>query len=556
MAKYISISQIPDELQEKLGDYFTNVGGDTFVISGLPAELTGGMLARYSRARTGIQLTLVNEFLDEDGEPSQAKGSALMNRVLNAFGDDSVGELEGTHVGMEGISQVLTKEIEDRRIGGSPIEQSTRYVLYDEKDAQGRWRYLRPREIMGSGLGARFEQVTDRAFEVYCEGVSRLKPYFREQVPRDEFTIEVTRGESGERVRAGRDKLESDAEKRAFRNAYNFTIRCAALDVGRCILPSSALTQLGIRGNGRFYTHLLTHMKSSELAEANDRGAALEDELAKVIPTYIKRNACDPKRSAIHREMRGVAQELFSGISPEADSVLLARKAEYGDEVLASALFAYTNVSMNQILDVVTQLPDEKKLDVMRAYRGLRESRRDRTGRGLEAGYPIVFDLVGGFAEYRDLERHRMLTQQRQELTGDLGFIMPPEMGIVGLESEIEDIAGEMSNLNSDLRKEGLGPAAQYATLFNNRLRWMMGMNLRAFQHMAELRSQPAGHHSYRAMTMEMVRKLQERDPFTAEFLEFVDFSDPGNKISRAHEQARIAGKNLAAGVDGGVDLK
>src|SRR5205809_907416 len=93
--RYNSFDEIPDHIKAKLRKYFTNPGGTTFAITGLLPELTGGALARYSRAPTGMQLTLVNEFLDENGEPSQQKGTELMDRVLNAFGDDSVGELEG-----------------------------------------------------------------------------------------------------------------------------------------------------------------------------------------------------------------------------------------------------------------------------------------------------------------------------------------------------------------------------------------------------------------------------------------------------------------------------
>jgi len=200
-------------------------------------------------------------------------------------------------------------------------------------------------------------------------------------------------------------------------------------------------------------------------------------------------------------------------------------------------------------------LPGDKKSEILETYKGKRETRFDRTGRGLEAGYPITFDLVGGFAEYRDLERHRMLTQQRQPLTTDLGFIMPSEMGIVGLEEEVETLVDKISDLNSDLRRTGLGEASQYATLFNNRMRFKMGMNLREFQHLAELRTQPAGHFSYRSMVMEMARKLIDRDPWTKTYLEFVDYSDPDNRISRANEQSRIAGKNLVKGIEGDMDL-
>ena len=253
--------------------------------------------------------------------------------------------------------------------------------------------------------------------------------------------------------------------------------------------------------------------------------------------------------------MRNLSAELFKDITPRDDRVTLVRRGEYIDEVVSSALFPYAKISLQQILDIVELLPKEKKLDILNAYKGKRETRRDRTGRGLEAGYPLVFDLVGGFAEYRDLERHRMLTQQRQMLSVDLGFIMPPEMRIIGLESETKEIVDMMSSLYHDVKNSCSDEVAQYTTLFNNRMRFMEGMNLREFQHLSELRTQPAGHFSYRSMVMEMAEKVKEREPWAKIFYEFVDYSDPGNKISRAKEQSKIAGKNLASGIDGGIDL-
>jgi thymidylate synthase ThyX len=551
--KYNSMDEVPESIKVKLSKYFTNVGGDTFVIHDLPPELTGGVMARYSRAPTGLQLTLVNEFLDDNGDPSQEKGSELIDRVLNDFGDESVGELENAHVGLEDISQLLTKDIEDRRIGGSPIEQSTRYVKYDGKDSQGKWRYLRPAEIMHSGLGDEFERVNDRAFEVYSEGIKRLSEFFKTQIPRDNFKIKVERG--GEIVEAGESELVDDNEKGAFRTAYGFTVRCAALDVGRCVLPSSTLTHLGNNGNGRFWTNVLTHFKSSDFNETRERAVKLEEELKKTIPTFIKRNRVNEYQIETRREMNRLAKELFGGITPEAEFVTLMPEAPYIDQTVASSLYPFTHISLRQIKGEIRKMPEEKKLEILQVYTGKRKTRRDRTGRGLEAGYPLTFDLIGGFAEYRDLERHRVLTQQRQRLTTDLGFIMPPEFGIVGLEKEAEEVAGMMASLNSDLKRTGLEEASQYATLFNNRLRYMLGMNMREFQHLSELRTQPFGHFSYRSMVMEMARQTKEKYPWTAVFNQFVDYSDPGNKISRAREQSRIAGKNLASGVDGSLDL-
>lgn len=547
------MQEVPEGIKKKLSNYITNVGGDTFVIYGLPPELTGGLLARYSRAPTGLQLTLINEFLDEHGNPSQQKGTELMDRVLNAFGDDSVGELENAYAGVEEISQLLTKEIEDRRIGGSPIEQSTRYVRYDTKDAEGKWRYLRPKEIIESGLGEKFEKVNNRAFEIYSDGIKKLAEFFKKEFPRDKFEIKINR--EGKEISVKEKELISDEEKSAFNTAYKFTIRCAALDVGRCVLPSSTLTHMGINGNGRFYTNLITHLKTGELEEMKERGNKLEKELSKIIPTFIKRNKVNEYIQEVKTKMSEFSKEYFKGIKPEAKSVSLITEAPYLDMVVASAIFPFTNISLPQILNRVRELSEEKKEEILNIYAGKRKTRRDRSGRGLETGYPLTFDLVGGFAEYRDLERHRMNTQQRQKLTTDLGFIMPPEMGIIGLEKEIEELTYMVSDLNSELKHAGLEEASQYTTLFNNRIRFMMGMNLREFQHLSELRTQPAGHFSYRRMAMEMARQVTEKYFWAKKFYGFIDYSDPGNKISRAKEQSKIAGKNLASRIDGSLDL-
>lgn len=552
--KYDSMGDVPESIKEKLKRYFTNVGGNTFAIVGLPPELTGGALARYSRAPTSMQLTIVNEFLDDNGDPSQEKGSELMDRVLNAYGDDSVGELEGTHIGVEEISQLLTKTFEDKRIGGSPIEQSTRYVKFDQKDKNGKWRYLRPVELKGTPLEQEYESVNDYAFEIYSELIKRLSEYFKQKLPEENFEIEVERDNT--KIKVKKSGLKGEAEEKAFRNAYNFTVRCAALDVGRCVLPSSTLTQVGIFGNGRFFTGVISALKSGELEEERRRGMDLEAELKKVLPTFIKRNKADAEIVARSRRMRALCSTIFRDIAPKADPVTLVQRAKMIDENVAAALFPYSNLSLQQILEEVEKMSYSEKQKILEIYIGNRPARRDRSGRGLEAGYPITFDLVGGFAEYRDLERHRILTQQRQLLTTQLGFIMPPEVIEVGMEKEVESLVSRMDELNKKIKSMNLVAVSQYATLFNHRMRFMLGMNLREFQHLSELRTQPAGHFSYRSMVMEMAKALDKREPWAKMACQFIDFSDPGNKISRAKEQARIAGKNISKGVDGSLDYQ
>jgi len=553
-SRFNSIDELPDSHKETLEKHFTNLDKDTFVMTGLPIELSGGVLARYSRANTGLRLTLANEFLDENGQPSELKGSELIERVVNAFGDDSVGELVSVQVGMENISILLTKTIEDLRIGMSPIEKSTRYVPYDEKAEDGNWRYLRPKEIMDSEFADEYIEACDGMFEVYSNLVPPLVDYFKGIFPEDNFSINFER--DGKTVELKKDDLKTNEEKRQFRVGYKFTVRCAALDVARGLLPASTITNMGFNINGRGAVNLLTRLKSSNLDEDQRKAIELENELEKVIPTFIRKNRRIEEWTEIDKNMQALADKLFAGYVPEFPKpVTLVRNADYLTEVVSYSLYPYTNLSLEQIMDVVDELPAEGKEGVIKTSVGKRDSRRDRTDRGLEAGYPITFDTVMAYGEWRDVHRHRMLSQQRQPLTCDLGFVMAPEIGIVGMEEEVKQTVEKMHSLNRKLRESGFGLAAQNTGLLGDRIRSVFAYNMREAQHKLELRTQPMGHYGYRLTCMGEADQIIERHPWAEMCLQYVNREDPGGKIARAKEQSWIVGKNLQSGVDSGIDL-
>src|SRR3989344_3585363 len=184
--------------------------------------------------------------------------------------------------------------------------------------------------------------------------------------------------------------------------------------------------------------------------------------------------------------MREISKEFFSGISINNEKVVFIKEEDYLDKTVAFSVYPYAQISMTKILEILKKVTEEKKLEILGDYTGKRESRRDRTGRGFEAGYPLTFDLICCFGEYRDLERHRILTQQRQLFTTDLGFVLPYEIMEVGMEKEVEEIARKFGELNKELRDSGKIAASQYVTLFNHRVRFAMGMNFREFQHLVE----------------------------------------------------------------------
>ena len=84
------------EERAMLKRYVSSATDGVFAVTGL-AGLTGAIYARYSRAPGGFRETLLKEFINE-GTIDAQRAQNLIERVLIAFGDDSVGELEGAYV--------------------------------------------------------------------------------------------------------------------------------------------------------------------------------------------------------------------------------------------------------------------------------------------------------------------------------------------------------------------------------------------------------------------------------------------------------------------------
>ena len=540
--------------KEHLSPYISDVDADIFVIGNLNPEVVGAALARYSRAPTGIKETIAREFLNPDGTPNEVKGTELIDRVVNKYGDESVAELAVAPLCIENVSNLMTKIIEDCRIGGSPIEESTRYVLYDVKH-NDQWRYVRPQSIMKSDLAEPYVKTMDFLFETYAGLVEPMQEFFRKKLPASTFKIEVER--EGHVAMLGADALLNDNEKRAHRLAYGFTIRSAACDIIRCILPASTKANMGLVGNGRFYSGLISKLLSQDLDEGWLLAENIREALGTQIPTFIRRADKNEYLVENQKKIRELSVALFKDVPIEMvpEVVLIEDRVEdYTINLLANIIFPYVQHSTMQIRNIVRALPEEEKNKILSTVLGERKSKRDRPPRAFEYGYPINFDVVTGFAEYRDLQRHRMLTQQRQDMNVSLGYSVPEEIEEMGKGEVVQECFERSESLHSDLIKAGLIREAQYAPLFNHFIRWNMGMNLREMGHLTELRSQKAGHPKYRRTVQVMAKLYLKRHPEMESVLKFVDYNDYDQGITRAEQEARTARKSLSTGVFDDMD--
>jgi thymidylate synthase ThyX len=395
----------------------------------------------------------------------------------------------------------------------------------------------------------------DFIFETYASMVEPMQDLFRKRLPAEQFPIEVER--NGGTRKAGLKDLADDNERRAHRIAYNFTIRSAACDVIRCILPAATQANLGLVGNGRFYSGLISKLLSQDLMEAQDLAGKIRNALNHLIPTFIKRAAKNDYRVKIDHAMQTLCDDLLQGVSIDSspEVVLLEdRDEDYWVNLLASMIFPYVQHPTGQIRRIVRALPEAKQKEIFAVYIGERQSKRDRPGRALEYGYPVNFDIIAGFGEYRDLQRHRMLTQQRQDMGVLLGYSIPEEIQEIGQGDAAQECFDRAENLYGDLIRAGMRAEAQYASLFNHFIRWNMGMNLRELGHFTELRTQKAGHPKYRRVCQTMTKLYLRRYPEMAPVLRFVDHNDYDQGITRAEQEARTARKSLASGVFDDMD--
>src|SRR5215831_8080995 len=153
----------PDEA-EKLRRYVTNLDRPVFALVNLPEVVKGALFARYSRSPKSLRRLFLDEFvgdLDVTGDASVdatvglERAEKLYEKVFVEYGDDSVAQLGGVHLACEQASNVLSKVLEWGRLMAY-LEQSTRYIAYNQRLENGQYRYYRPPEILDSPHGARY----------------------------------------------------------------------------------------------------------------------------------------------------------------------------------------------------------------------------------------------------------------------------------------------------------------------------------------------------------------------------------------------------------------
>lgn len=540
-------SSFSAEERELLAQFVSDPTRDVFAVfpSALPGMI-GSAYARYSRAKGGFLRTLLKEFIEE-GKVDAQHADELIQRILIQYGDDSVQELESAWLSLENVSNIATKVIEDRRLGAF-IEQSSRYVFYDEKNAAGQYRYLREPAIMQSARAQAFEKTTDFVFDTYCRLIEPMQEYFRKRKPLDKSEYQI-RDDRGKMRHAD---CSTDQERKDFERTWKFDLRAKTCDTLRILLPVATQTNVGMHANGRTFEHMLRNLYSSDLAELQQIGKQAHDALNTVIRRYVQRAQRSEYLVATRQAMEKLAEELLGSVAvQQSPTVDVVTEGFTDDGQLAAMLYPFTQHSYRQLREFVSKLPQDKRRLIRSTYIGERKTRRDRPGRALEFGYPWLVDLKIDLGIYRDLHRHRMMTQQRQDFTVELGFSeIPDEIQEAGYATDVQTCVDKVTELYHAIKKDLGSSIAQYVVLFGFNTRCMFGFNDREAQHLLELRTQPQGHRSYRLVCQEIARKMRDAAPERIDsFLNFVDHGDydwprADSEAKQRLKEAKLDGKN------------
>jgi len=530
--------EFTDAQRKVIERFVTNTSSSVFVLRNLPEVIKGALFSRYSRSSLGLRSLLLKDFIQNDDTAFESiarastdaaeqdpegqltaikKAQNFYDRILDGYGDDSIGELGGAHLAVENISMIGAKVIEDARIGGSPLEKSTRYIYFDQK-VNGEYLFYREPILMTSAFREEYVETCNHLFDVYSELIPQLTEQMEKKFPKEHDVSKV---------------------------AYNAALRAKVLDCLRGLLPASAMTNMGVYGNGRFFEGLINKLNTHNLSEMQDIGRVATQELGKVIPSFIRRAETGHRNHKAYADfmerMNGELSHLSDHYLSNAKRTqlpmvqLINHKEDAPLRVAAALLYPTTQVGLHDITNALSGLPKDDIGRILEAASAFRENRRHKSPRALEHA-EYTFEIVADFGIYRDLQRHRMLTQERQVLTCNLGYYVPQEIIGTDMEKKYRD-ALDKAKATYDMIAGELPEEAQYVVPMAYNLRWYFHVNLRALQWLCELRSSPAGHPMYRYVAQELAKQVMDVQPEFERFFKFVDFD--GHDLGRLGQEIR-----------------
>ena len=235
----------------------------------------------------------------------------------------------------------------------------------------------------------------------------------------------------------------------------------------------------------------------------------MHGELNQLIPSFVKRAQMNDYLVSTSAAAKALAAHMMpTAAAAENEPVTLIdydRSAE--EKIIAAILYPHVRHPLQQLRQIAVRMSAEERRKILVEYFAKRRHRRDKPGRAFENVF-YTFDILGNLGLYRDLHRHRILTQERQEFTTVHGYDTPPEIEEGGFKSDFDRCMNQVAGLYAQnlQRIAHWSPVCRSFCLQDSLVN--VKMNLREAVHMIELRTMPQGHPDYRFICQEMWRKV------------------------------------------------
>ena len=505
-----------------LSNHFSNTDDNVFAIISPKQVDRGALMSRYSRTDKNMRKVFLDEFLKNEN-----RGEEFYTKVLLEYGDDSVAELGGAQIAIEGLSNIAVKKIEDRRIGFSYLEKSSRYVSWDKK-VNGKYKFYREPKILKSRYREKYLEACNLDFKIYSKNVDPMLKLIQENDPIENYKFKNNTG-----LECKFSKLKNSDDIKSANRIYRAATKAKALDALRSLLPASTLTNVGITGNGRAFEYLLTLLFGSQLDEEKLLAVKIKRELDTTIKSFVRRSN-DKYGKKLQKYLtnislisKKIANSRITGRPISGSNVKLVEfdsEIKSLNKIITALIFENSpSISFEQIQKIVRKMNLKLKIKIINEYTNARKNRRHRPPRAFEM-VNYTFDLITNYGMFRDFHRHRTLTLERQLLTTDHNFHMPKELIQLGIEKDFNDCMYKTKNTFEVIRKK-MPDQAQYVVNFAYNYPYFINFNLREATHLIELRTVPQGHPDYRIVAQNMYKLINKKHPHLSKIIKYVDMN-------------------------------
>jgi thymidylate synthase ThyX len=483
---------------------------NVFAVHGVDPEVQAYAMAKYSRSALSMKESLK--------EISEQKAEEFLNTFYFQYGHRSIADLAHIAVAIEKLSILAA------------------IILVDEQRWDGQERSTRYQNFKKSGYYVPDFGGDATPRERYCAAADFL---FAEY---EAFTQEMLRHYTSQVARP-----EGMAE-----DAYTRTLRARAFDNSRYLLPLATNTSLGQIVNARTLETQISRLLSSPHGEVRRLGELLKEAARapayntqsevlrglveeikavdaavgaraerqllrpiRVAPTLVKYAEANEYQLQTRRELISAAAALMEGVpmqpSPPVD---LIEENHLEIELAATLLYSGCQYPYRQVQERVQGLSGVERKEIIDL--GLRHrGPHDELARTFHAGQRFCFDVLMDIGGFRDLHRHRRCTQIEQEFTRHHGYDTPPDIVAAGLAPRYHSAMQRIIQAQDQL-PDHAADAGLYLLPMAFRKRTLFKMDFAEALYIAELRSAPAGHFSYRNVAYAIYEAVARKHPSLA----------------------------------------